>query len=910
MPVEKGQLAIVGEQPWITEARMGRPFVGRSGKLLRALAQRHGLTIDTCLVTNAIGCYAGQWPSSDATKKKTMRLAAECCRGRLMAELEEARPSAIFALGRTAFDSLIENWAATVKDFRGSLNWFGGIPLTTSFHPSAVLRGDGQNADILSADLGKAARWAKEGPETWFDAWELAPRPERLSTLMTGWAQRGMIACDLETFGVNRWTCDVRMLGLGDWSMAVIIPWGDMANLYYSRAEQEDVVELLRWWFSHPDLGVVMHNKSFDHPILERMGFELRGRVECTMTAHHSLYSKGVLHGLDDVGQQYFDVPPWKMIHGTDHTNSDFKEEALYCSRDVRITDRLWFTLRDQLVSDGLWGAYEQDQASADLAWRYSRAGIPVDTVALHAAQKDYQEQAFSFYSEAYRLAEVDENQQAMFRLLDGLAPEWEQLRMGSLTNQEMPSVEVLLSLIESACDLVYLRDDQKKLEESKGRLYPLCNDLVSDFELVKADQFDDSELGQEKRKEVRARVARGLAICRSSASRLRAAAGRLPFCNLASDQQAGVIIHDHFDLPVIASPNADGSYATDKAALIHVRGHPFVHAFQEWKSSEKDSVWLATLPVYPDGFVHPLYKAHGTPSARWSCGDSKSDDLLLHLNAQNIRPHLLYLFTTDQLVGFLGHPKWVFIGADFSALELRVAAALSGCRNLLAQFRAYDAGQAPKLHEQTARELWPGFDSLDEQEREKRYGQAKNSNFSVVYGGTWRVIYSKLRGMTTPVDDPDEQLEVDRGLELTAQEIHKALSWRWPEIFAIGGEWFNFALGHGWLRSGYLTGRIMRFPLADREHIRPTLCANVPVQCTAREIVVRSASRIHHRLPRPARLCIDTHDCLVVMAPQPMAEEVAGIMKEEMQYELAGPAGPIRIYATPKIGTCWKEVK
>lgn len=103
-PVNFNGMMIIGEGPGQQEIAEGRPFVGQSGKLLRALLESIGIAMDECYITNATLCKPP--PKNDALHKVYPE-AVSSCLSRLEAEIEAVKPRVIVTLGAAAMISVI-----------------------------------------------------------------------------------------------------------------------------------------------------------------------------------------------------------------------------------------------------------------------------------------------------------------------------------------------------------------------------------------------------------------------------------------------------------------------------------------------------------------------------------------------------------------------------------------------------------------------------------------------------------------------------------------------------------------------------------------------------------------------------------------------------------------------------------
>lgn len=179
-PPTTARLAIIGEAPGAEEARLGRPFVGRSGKLLDETLAEAGIDRARCLIANVFrlrppGNKVGHFFASRARAKREgleldERWGAFGTSDRLLAEysgelaaLAEAltrfAPSAVVALGRTPTWALTgENRILSVRGEVFPCRLEGvAVPVVPTFHPSFILRGQLAQRPVMRADLEKAA---------------------------------------------------------------------------------------------------------------------------------------------------------------------------------------------------------------------------------------------------------------------------------------------------------------------------------------------------------------------------------------------------------------------------------------------------------------------------------------------------------------------------------------------------------------------------------------------------------------------------------------------------------------------------------------------------------------------------------------------------------------------------------
>ena len=127
---------LVGEAPGATEDTTGRPFSGRSGKLLTSLLEGEGLSRDTLFITNMVKCR----PPENRLPSKTELLA---CRPCLAAQVARLRPRLLLSVGNVPTRAFLSSREG-ITSLRGRFHTclWEGIPLTVRplFHPSYLLR--------------------------------------------------------------------------------------------------------------------------------------------------------------------------------------------------------------------------------------------------------------------------------------------------------------------------------------------------------------------------------------------------------------------------------------------------------------------------------------------------------------------------------------------------------------------------------------------------------------------------------------------------------------------------------------------------------------------------------------------------------------------------------------------------
>lgn len=319
-------IVIVGEAWGEEEAREGKPFVGSSGKFLKVLLRRVGISLDDCYLTNVfnlrppggndISNLCG--PSGEAipgmprlANGKYVRAEYAPELSRLHREIENCAPNLVIALGGTASWALCRT--SGIKKIRGApLLSTDGRKVLPTYHPAAVLR-EYTLMPVLMADLSKAKREAlfpevrRPPREFW-----LEPTLDDLAAFEPHLFAMQKVSIDIET-----WQQQITCIGFGDASRAIVVPFccrqGD-GNYWPTLEAEREAWRYVRRWCQLPALG---QNFLYDIKYLwSKYGIPVPNPVDDSMLLHHSLQPE-MEKGLGFLGSVYTDEPAWKFMRKT-----------------------------------------------------------------------------------------------------------------------------------------------------------------------------------------------------------------------------------------------------------------------------------------------------------------------------------------------------------------------------------------------------------------------------------------------------------------------------------------------------------------------------------------------------------------------------------------------------------------
>ena len=129
------ELLFIGEGPGRDEDLQGRPFVGRAGQLLRKIIAAMKFREDEVYITNVVKCRPPE-------NRVPCRDEVETCWPYLARQIELIHPKVIVTLGKTPTEYFVPGRAA-MGDLRGKFGDYKGIPLMPTFHPSYLIRNEG-----------------------------------------------------------------------------------------------------------------------------------------------------------------------------------------------------------------------------------------------------------------------------------------------------------------------------------------------------------------------------------------------------------------------------------------------------------------------------------------------------------------------------------------------------------------------------------------------------------------------------------------------------------------------------------------------------------------------------------------------------------------------------------------------
>jgi DNA polymerase-1 len=491
----------------------------------------------------------------------------------------------------------------------------------------------------------------------------------------------------------------------------------------------------------------------------------------------------------------------------------------------------------DTMVAEWLANPASKNLGLKNLAWaRLKQRMTPITDLIGTGKDQLTMEQVPVAQAAPYACADVD----MTHRLVDVLKPELEGKRLWSLfTDVEMPLIPVL-----TAMETAGVRLDVAFLEQMSEQLTGRLGELETQIQETVGYAF-----------------------------------------NANSTQQLSDALFKTLGLPTQGMRRTkSGHYSTAAGVLERLRGkHSVIDLILEYRALAKlKSTYVDALPqmVNPHtGRVHTSYNQTGTVTGRISSSGP---------NLQNI-PIRTELGRQVRRA-FVAEPGWQLLSADYSQVELRVMAHISGDKGLLEAF-----ARDEDIHATTAAAIMnvPLADVTSDERR-----VAKAVNFGLSYGQTAYGL-ANATGLT----------------QAEAEDFIKAYFERFPKV----REYIDLTKASA-TRQGYvetLMGRRRYFPELlpgskaphNARQAAERMAINAPIQGTAADIIKIAMIDLHKALREQGlrtRMILQVHDELVVEAPDEEIEPVKTLIRQVMESAFELQAA---LKVDLKVGRNWEEM-
>lgn len=328
---------------------------------------------------------------------------------------------------------------------------------------------------------------------------------------------------------------------------------------------------------------------------------------------------------------------------------------------------------------------------------------------------------------------------------------------------------------------------------------------------------------------------------------------------NVSSPKTVGEVLFDHLKLDEKAKKTKTGQYSTSEDVLEKLTDkHPVVGLILEHRGLKKLlSTYVDSLPTLIDkhtGKIHTSFNQAVTATGRLSSSNPNLQNIPIRTD---VGRELRRAFIADE--------GCVFFSADYSQIELRLIAELSGDENMIEAFLS-----GADIHAATAAKIYKL--PIEEVTRDMR-SKAKTANFGIIYGISTFGLANRLN--------------IPRG---EAKELIDGYFASYPAIKEYMEKSIEKARQQGYVET--LFGRKRMLPdINSRNSVVRSYAErnaiNAPIQGSAADIIKVAMINIDRRFREEnieARMILQVHDELNFNVPEQEKEKVQQIVIEEME--------------------------
>ena len=338
---------------------------------------------------------------------------------------------------------------------------------------------------------------------------------------------------------------------------------------------------------------------------------------------------------------------------------------------------------------------------------------------------------------------------------------------------------------------------------------------------------------------------------------------------NLDSPRQLGDVLFDHLEIDSKAKKTATGQYKTSEDVLSKLESkHEIIPLILNYRSLRKlKSTYVDTLPEMvneKDQRVHTSYMQTVAATGRLASNNPNLQNIPIRTEkGREIRKAFIPADESHEL-----------LAADYSQIELRIIAAMSGDENMITAFK-----NGHDIHKATAAKVF-GVDNLDDVTRDQR-SAAKAVNFGIIYG-------QSAFGLS-------QNLGISRK---EAKEIIDSYWEQYPKIKQYMSDIVEYAREKGFVETIMKRRRYLKDIASANAIVRGFAernAVNAPIQGSAADVIKIAMIRIHADMKGKnlqSKMLLQVHDELVFDVVKDEKEVMEELVKKGMEgaVELAVP--------------------
>ena len=328
---------------------------------------------------------------------------------------------------------------------------------------------------------------------------------------------------------------------------------------------------------------------------------------------------------------------------------------------------------------------------------------------------------------------------------------------------------------------------------------------------------------------------------------------------NIASPKQVGEVLFDKLKIVTKAKKTKTGQYVTSEEVLESLRGkHEIVGKILEHRGLKKLlGTYIDALPLLVNpktGKIHTSFNQTVTATGRLSSSNSNLQNIpIRNEDGKEIRK------------AFIPEEGCEFFSADYSQIELRIMAHLSGDKNMIEAFR-----EGNDIHAATAAKIYKI--AIEEVTREQR-SKAKTANFGIIYGIS---VFGLAERMNVPRSE--------------AKELIDGYFETYPHIKEYMDKSIAVARENGYIETIFGRKRFLPDINSHNAVVRGYAernAINAPIQGSAADIIKVAMVKIYQRFMQEnirSKMILQVHDELNFSVYPDEKEKVQQIVIEEME--------------------------
>ena len=336
--------------------------------------------------------------------------------------------------------------------------------------------------------------------------------------------------------------------------------------------------------------------------------------------------------------------------------------------------------------------------------------------------------------------------------------------------------------------------------------------------------------------------------------TRIEMEAGTSDF-NPNSPKQLGTLLFDTMGLP--HGKKTKNGWSTDAETLEKLRDIPLVEDILQYRACQKlNSTYVEGLlkVIGEDGRIHTRFNQTEARTGRLSSDNPNLQNIPIRTEmGSKLRAY------------FVAKPGCVLVDADYSQIELRILAHVTGDAHMQEAFLS-----GADIHRSTAAKI---YNIRPEDVTPRLRSSAKAINFGIMYG---KGAYSLSKDIGVSVKEAEAFLQTYLAT--------------FPNIDGYMEKTIADARQCGYVSTLFGRRRALPELNSNNHNIRASgerMARNTPIQGTAADVIKLAMVRVWRRLrdeKMESRLILTVHDELIVEAPETEAEKAAQILREEME--------------------------